>query len=44
MVLYAWYVYLMYSHFIKNLPIDLEAMNPSNLRWFCHTLQSVKLS
>jgi hypothetical protein len=36
MVLYALYVCFMYSHFIENPSIDLEAANPSFLRWFCH--------
>jgi hypothetical protein len=37
MVLYASYVCLLYSCFIENDLIDLEATNPSFLRWFCHT-------
>jgi hypothetical protein len=41
MVLYASYVCLMYSRFIENHPIDLEAMSPSFLRWFYHTTISV---
>jgi endonuclease/exonuclease/phosphatase (EEP) superfamily protein YafD len=28
---------LVHSHFIKNPPIDLEEMNPTFFRWFCHT-------
>jgi hypothetical protein len=26
-----------HSRFIENPLIDLEAINPSLLRWFCHT-------
>jgi hypothetical protein len=26
-----------HSYFTKNPPIDLEAINPSFLRWLCHT-------
>jgi hypothetical protein len=37
MILYASYVCLLYSCFIENHSIDLEAMNPSFLRWFYHT-------
>jgi hypothetical protein len=36
MVLYTLYVCLLHSCFIENHPIDLEAMDPSFLRWFCH--------
>jgi hypothetical protein len=25
-----------HSCFIENPPVDLEAMNPSFMRWFCH--------
>jgi hypothetical protein len=28
--------YYMHSCFVENPPIDLEVMNPSFLRWFCH--------
>jgi hypothetical protein len=34
----------MHSRFIKNLPIDLDAINPSFLRWFCHTSPSLSSS
>jgi hypothetical protein len=37
MVLYALFVRLLHSHFIENHAIDLEAMNPSFLRWFYHS-------
>jgi hypothetical protein len=37
LVLYASYVCFMHSRFIENHSIDLEAMNTSFLRWFCHT-------
>jgi hypothetical protein len=37
MVLYASYACLLYSRFVENHLIDLAAMNPSFLRWFCHT-------
>jgi hypothetical protein len=37
MVLYASYVYFLYSRFVENHLINLEAMNPSFLKWFCHT-------
>jgi hypothetical protein len=36
MILYASYVCLLHSRFVDNHPIDLEATNPSFLRWFCH--------
>jgi hypothetical protein len=36
MVLYALYVCLLHFCFVENHPIDLEAMDPSFLRWFCH--------
>jgi hypothetical protein len=37
MILYASYVCLLHSHFVENHPIDLAMMNPSFLRWFCHS-------
>jgi hypothetical protein len=40
MILYVSYVCLLYSRFVENQPIDLEAMNPSFLRWFCHMVIS----
>jgi hypothetical protein len=36
MVVYASYVCFMHPRFTDNPPIDLEAMDPSVLRWFCH--------
>jgi hypothetical protein len=35
-VLYASYVCLLHFRFAENHPIDLEATNPSFLRWFYH--------
>jgi hypothetical protein len=40
MVLYASYVCLLHSRFVKNHPIDLEVTNPSFQRWFYHTLDT----
>jgi hypothetical protein len=37
MILYACVSYFMYSRFVENPLIDIEAMDPSFLRWFCHT-------
>jgi hypothetical protein len=37
MVLYANMCYVVYSRFIKNLPISSWETNPSFLRWFCHS-------
>jgi hypothetical protein len=37
MVWYACVMCIMHSLFVENPPIDLEAINPSFLRWFCHT-------
>jgi hypothetical protein len=34
MIFYASYVCFLYFRFIENHPIDLEATNPSFLRWF----------
>jgi hypothetical protein len=36
LILYASYVCLLYFRFVENHPIDLEAMDPLFLRWFCH--------
>jgi hypothetical protein len=44
MVLYASYVCLLHSCFFKNYPIDLEATDPSFLRWFFHRWQLVGTS
>jgi hypothetical protein len=35
-VLNASYVCLLYSRFVENHPVDLEARNSSFLSWFCH--------
>jgi hypothetical protein len=43
MVLYACVLCFMQSRFIENPPIDLEAMNPSFLRWFCHNIPREKM-
>jgi mRNA-degrading endonuclease YafQ of YafQ-DinJ toxin-antitoxin module len=40
MVLYASYVCLLHSRFVKNHPIDLEVTNPSFQRWFYHALDT----
>jgi hypothetical protein len=37
MVLYASYVCLLHSRFVKNQPINHEATDPSFLRWFYRT-------
>jgi CRISPR/Cas system-associated endonuclease/helicase Cas3 len=37
MISYALYVCLLHSRFIENHLSDLEAMEPSFLRWFCHS-------
>jgi hypothetical protein len=33
-----------HSHFIENSPIDLEEINPSFLRWFCHSCATPNLA
>jgi hypothetical protein len=32
---------LLHSHFVENRPIDLEAANPSFLRWLCHSIANL---